>query len=278
MNRRRAVLGLSLCALVLSALAAPNASALQGTTAFTCKPEPKPTAFTLGFEDEHCDKAILGTTVKWVHEEIKPETTTQVTATNNETEGKNSTPTLKFTAAGEVVEIQAAVFSTCKGTTLRNSLFGAKEQMIASGEFCGEFSTLEVTKPSNKCKVKGGTIQLNAAADWRSLVLIVGEKEEMSFTVSQPTGKPFTTFELEGCPNPNLNNKAFAVEGSTVQANVINNPKLFNGATIKFEAAKTGEALKIGGTKAEFAGIFTPRMVPEIGKESNPIALETTPK
>jgi hypothetical protein len=279
MNGRRAIIGLMLlCALVVSAFAAPNATALRGTTAYTCKPEPKPTEFTFGFEDEHCDKAILGTKAKWVHEEIKPGTTTKVTATNNETGGANSVPGLRFTSEGEVVEILAAGFSTCKEkTTLKNSVFGEKEQMIASGEFCGEFTSLEVTSPSKECKVKGGIIQLNAAADWRSLVLVVGGKEEMSFTVSQPTGKPFTTFELEKCPNKNLN-KSYSVEGTTVQANVSTEVNSFIGATIKFETKKTGEALKVGGAKAEFSGIFTPRMVPEFKAESNPIALETTEK
>lgn len=282
MTGRRAVVGLSLlCALLVSAFAAPDASALRGTTAYTCRPEPVPDETTIGFLDEHCDEAMLGETVKWVHQEIKPETTTKVTATNNETGGKNSAPGLRFTAAGEVVEILAAGFSTCKEkTTLRNSLFGEKKQMIASGEFCGTFETLLVTSPSTECKVKGGTIELNAGADWRSLVVALKvkeeTKEEMSFTVSQPTGKPFTTFELEGCPNANLNKKPFSVEGSAVQANVSTVVNSFIGATIKFETAKTGEALKVGASKAEFSGIFTPRMVPEFGGESNPIALETT--
>jgi hypothetical protein len=277
MSGRRAVVGVSLlCALVVSVVAAPNAMALRGTTAYTCKPEPKPGEFTPGFEDEHCDKAIIGAKVKWAHEEIKPETTTQVTATNNETEGKNSAPGLRFTFAGVVVEVLASTFSTCEGkTTLRNSLFGGK-QMVSSGEFCGKFSGLLVTSPSTECKVKGGVIQLNAGASWSSLVLEVEKKEEMSVTFTQPAGKPFTEFELEGCPKKELNGKKFTVEGKAVQANVSTVVNSFIGSTIKFETKKTVEALTVNGAKAEFSGIFTPRMVPEFGGESNPIALETT--
>jgi hypothetical protein len=278
MTGRRVVIGLSLvCMLVASAAAAPNAVALRGTTAYTCRPEPKPTEFTLGFEDEHCDKAILGTKAKWVHEEIKPETTTQVTATNNETEGKNSVPGLRFTTGGVVVEILASTFSTCKEkTTLKNSLF-AEKQMISSGEFCGEFSGLLVTSPEG-CKVEGGAIQLTAGASWSSLVLEVEKQEEMSVTFTQPAGKPFATFKLEKCPVELLNKIQFAVEGKAVQANVSTNVNSFIGATIKFETKKTVKALTVNKAPAEFSGVFTPRMVPEFGGESNPIALETTTK
>jgi hypothetical protein len=276
MTGRRATVVLALlCTLVVSAIAAPSAVALRGTTAYTCKPIKEPTDETFGFTDEHCDNAIFGKESKFVHEEITPGTTTQITATNNETGGKNSTPRLEFTAAGVTVEIRAGSFLTCKEkTTLKNGLLS--KQMIASGEFCGEFSALEVAQPvGGKCKVKGGVIQLTAESFWTSLVAEVSKKEEMSVAFSPPTGKNFATFELEGCTAGALN-KMYSVEGSAVQANVSTEVNSFIGATLSFQTGPTGEALKVNKAQAHFDGTFTPRMAAEPEKETNPIALETT--
>jgi hypothetical protein len=275
MTGRRAVVALSLlCALVAGALAAPNAMALKGTTANTCRPENNPQATTKGFEDEHCTKKLEGTKVKFVQAELEFEKTTQITATNNVTGGQNSTPRLEFKAEGEVVEIRAGAFTTCaEKTTVRNSLF-AKQQMVAGGEFCGEFTTLEVAQPSNTCKVKGGKIALTAGVSWQSLVAEVGKEEEMSVGFLAPASETFATFDLEKCPNKALD-KTYTVKGKTVFAN-IGKPGTIDGATLSFQTGPTGEALQIGGVPAHFDATLTARMTAEPEKETNPITLETT--
>jgi len=273
MTGRRTAIGLSLISmLALWALTASSATALRGTTAYTCRPEPSPKEFTLGFEDEHCDKAILGTKAKFVHEEIKG--TTSLKVTNSETQGQTSTPSLTFKAEGEEVEIKAGGFESCKGkTTVKNGLLG--KQMTASGEFCGEFYNLVVAKPSKTCEVATGKIQLTAESFWSSVVVEIAKKEEMSVGFSAPKEKPYATFKLEKCPNPNLN-KTYSVEGPTVFANVSSEVNSFIGATLTFNTVETGEVLTVGGEPAYFEGTFTPRMVPEVGVLENPVVLETT--
>ncbi len=283
MTGRRAIVALSLlCALVVCAFAAPNASALKGTTAYTCEPEPDPTDKTAGFEDEHCTKAVTGTKAKWVHKEIPETTFTFVTATNNETAAKTVPAKFKTTVGGEVFEAEATAFQTCAGNkTYLINLTNFIKQMWVSGRYCGEFTKVTVTKPA-KCSVAGGAIKTEENGFWGTEVLVnKAGKEEMYVEFKPPVPKVpeektrFALFEIIGeeCP---LKNKKVEVTGAA-RANVSTAATL-DGATLKFTTADTGLTLKVGAEKAEFSGTFTPRMSEEVaGEELNPITLTTTP-
>jgi hypothetical protein len=280
MTQRKVAVGLALfCALAFSALAAPNAMALKGTTAFTCVKNVKPGGE--GFSDEHC-KSAVASSAAFRHEAIKVspnDETTKLTVSNTETESKLSLPRLKGTVEGIEFEVEAESFHSCVSeTTLANKeLGGAGGQMFAGGFYCGEFSKVVVTKPAG-CEVAGKTIKLNKEI-WVTAVVVNAKKEEEMFVhFESPAGKTFVTFELIGtlCP---LKGVKVEVTG-TAKANVstdVKNAKP-DGATLKFLTAETEKTLKANGNVAKFEGTFTPRMEAEAGEELNPITLTTTAK
>jgi hypothetical protein len=275
MTRRRAVIGIALfCALALSALVAPNALALKGTTAFTCKPEPKPTSVTKGFTDEHCTKEAGGALVSFVHEEIKEGVVTPLIATNTETGSKLNYPRFKSTIAGTEFELEAGGFWSCVDKTDVKNLNTAG--MFAGGKFCGEFFNVVVNKPA-KCEVMNKAVVLDSRGTWLTEVKINGTKEEMRLEF-YPRGAfetgPYATFELVGAECA-LKNQKIEVTGEPAYANVTTESKP-DGATLQFTTAKTEEKLKVGENKAAFEGTFTPRMLPTVGQEENPIVLTTT--
>src|SRR4029453_13229581 len=104
MTGRNAIVGLSLlCALVFCALAAPGAMAVNGTTAYECKPVKEGKT---GFTDEHCTKAAEAGKASFEHVLI-PEGSTSVSITNNETGATNPVVRMTSTVSGVKVELQA---------------------------------------------------------------------------------------------------------------------------------------------------------------------------
>jgi hypothetical protein len=279
MTGRRAVVGLSLlCALVFCAFAAPNAMAVQGTTAYTCKPEPSPGAGTKGFEDEHCTKGVTGTSAKWVHEEIKPDTKTEVTATNNETTTKVSVAKLKFVYKKVEIELESNAFQSCaKGTDLENIVDKDTGQMRVTGDWCGDFTKVVLAKKPAGCVLKGATISINPVSGYLSFAVKGGEEEQMYVAFLPPDEKPFATFTFEKCTNGEFNG-VYEVRGAAVANLRLSTDPVLDGSTINFTTAVTEQALEVAGAEgpAKFAGTFTPRMEVVGGKQENPIAVTTT--
>jgi len=277
MTGRGAIAGLSLlCVLALCAFAAPSATALEGTTAFTCKPEPKPTELTKGFEDEHCNKAAQGSKVKFIHKEIAEAVKTQLLVTNNETAAKTVTAKLKTTVEKKEFAAQAEAFTTCEGkkTTVANLVF--EEEMFTGGIFCGEYTKVTVTEPKN-CSVLNNTIKLTDEGIWISEVKEnpLTEKVEMWLEFKPPAGKPFATFEITGGKECPLDKKVVELTGTVETTGTFSTSPL-DGATLKFNTKTSGETLKAGAEEAKFEGTFTPRMLLEGEGETNPIVLTTT--
>ena len=266
---RRAVVGLSLlCALAFSAFAAQSAVAVKGTTAFTCEPAKE----GAGFSDEHCEKAV-GAGASFKHSEIKPGVKTQLSVSNNETGGKNSTGKIYALFLGEEIRLEAGGFTSCiNKVSLENKENGAK-QMEAAGEFCGEFFNVEAKTPVG-CKVKKGVVKVPEKNEIKTVVKKIEEKQQMYTEIAAPEKKPLMTFELEGCPVPEMNNVAINITGSAA-ANVTTEEKL-DGPTLEFLTEQTEKTLKVGENVAKFEGSLTTRMLPAVGQESNPVVVTTT--
>ncbi len=267
---RRAIVGLSLLtALVVCAFAAPNAMGLQGTTAYTCLPVEQAAAFA----DEHCTKDAEGGK-GWIHQEIA-NVATQLSVTNNETLAKTIPSKLKATVGGMKFEAEASTFTSCEGkkTTVLNSVVG--EKMHVGGTYCGEFTGVVVKEPL-KCEVSKKTIKLNEGGIWFDWVLEnpITKKEEMWLEFEPAAGEPFATFEIIGgeCP---LKNKNVKVEGAAATDGLLPASPL-PGATLKFTTKRTAVTLEVEGKPAEFEGAFTPRMLLEGEKATNPITVTTT--
>jgi hypothetical protein len=266
MSGRRAIVGLALlCALVVSAVTAPSAMALKGTTAFECKE----VATGAEFEDEHCTKKAGGGGKGWKHEKINAGQTL-LTANNNITGAKVIRPGMSGTIEKKEFAVEASGFKTCANKAfLENKENGAK-QMEVAGETCGEFTGVEVTKPAG-CTVKGGVIKLNEKTKGKTVVKEVAEKkQEMFIEFTPPEAKPFATFTFEGA-TCELKGVTAEVTG-TAKANVTTSETLFDGPTLTFTAVNS--TLKVGGNAAFFDATFTVRMQP--GAEEPPVVLTTT--
>jgi len=276
-GRRAIIVLLALSALVFCAFAAPNAMALKGTTAFTCKPVKKPGPEAKGFTDEHCTKEAGGELVSFIHEEITPALPTGLTVTNNETTTTNVTAKFKSELGGMEFELEAPTFKSCIGTWLANQGVA----MFVGGKYCGEFTGVKVTKPA-KCSVEKNTVELEKTGFWITEVKVNKEgKEEMWAEFRPPIPEPeenvFTEFKFEGAECA-LKGKTVEVTG-TARGNPTTKATPLDGATLKFTTGDTGKTLKVGAAKAEFSGTFTPRMSEEAaGEELNPITLTTTEK
>jgi hypothetical protein len=271
MIRPRAAIGLLLLsALAVSAYAAPGASALQGTTAFTCEPAKD----GAGFSDEHCEKAV-GSGATFKHSAIKPGVSTQLSISNNETLSKVSTQKIYTIFMGEEIDLDAGGFASCiNKTSLENKENGGK--MEAAGEFCGDFFNVVAKKPGG-CKVKKGIVKVTEKSTIKTVVEKVVENEKMYVEIAAPAGKPLMTFELEGCGTAGLNNVPIEITGSA-KANVTTNTKQLDGPTLEFLTAETENTLKVGANVAKYEGTLTMRMLAEVGKEVNPVTTTTTEK
>jgi len=265
---RKATVGLALlCALLFSAFAAQSASAVKGTTAFTCDSG----AATKDFADEHCDREVGPPEAAFGHTEIKEGTKTEIEATNNKTknETKESTPAiLKGTAGGAATEITCTVVSATATTTNEEV---AKVMQNSGEKLNAKFEKCTVQKPA-KCTVKepievknGTTITLNNQGT---------SKTEMGLEFKPEAGKPFTSITYEGA-ECGLKGNTLNVEGTAVGTGSRGSTETVSssGATLLFTNSMTKETLTFGGKAAEFSSSNTIIMKEASGK---PITLTTS--
>lgn len=150
MNKRRTIMGLGmLCALLLSAFAAQSASAITGTTGFTCVKGGGDKAL----RGEHC-LTTGAAAQEYGHVAIEQDKTTEIIATNGKTASGTTEATkvrLKASVGGTPVELVASEL-TGQGWV--------ENKVAASGEHYTlthatiTFTEVEVAKPEGRgCKV-----------------------------------------------------------------------------------------------------------------------------
>jgi hypothetical protein len=265
MTGRRAVIGLSLLStLVFCAFAAPNATAVLGTTAFKCV---KTDAVGEEFSDEHCTSPQQGK-AGFTQMQITPNTEAKITVNNSVTGSEVFSSKLRGVVSEKEFELEAGSFHSCVGkTTVENRKPGVQGEAV--GKFCGEFSTVKVNKPA-KCEIEKGIVKLLENGTGKTVVKEVEKKQEMYIEFIPPAEKSFAEFTFAGgeCA---LKATKVSVTGSA-KANVTTNESQTDGATLNFTTAQTGKTLKAGGNKAEFEGVFTPR---EVSAEAPPVVLTT---
>jgi hypothetical protein len=263
---RKATVGLALlCALLFSAFAAQIASAVKGTTAFTCDSG----AATKDFADEHCDRHVGPPEGAFGHTEIKEGTKTEVETTNGKTknETKESAPVvLKGTAGGAATEI---VCTTVKGTGILTNVGGGVMQ-VEGEKLEAKYSSCTVQKPA-KCVVKEPIELKNLTAISR--ISLGASKNEMGGEYKPEAGKPFTEISYEGA-ECGLKGTKLAIEGTAIATGSAGSTETttYSGGTSLFTNSMTKETLTFGGKAAEFSSTGTAVMKEAGGK---PITLTT---
>lgn len=234
MSKRNSIIGLSVaCALVITAVAAPNAFAINGRTLFTCKTV-VPAPGTAGFSREHCREAdAVSTEARFEHVVVPENTTTEVTGTSIDTEGRPITSTLSSVQAGIEQEIQAElvhIVPLSEGPPPNPSwMTNAKNPNTLEHYFHGKvrlrFTKAAVTKPAAAgCIVKGETIET------KEVTVTSKEQAEPEVLFSPAEGTVLAEFTLEGCSVGALNG-LYKLTGSIKGS--------FAGATITFTQANT---------------------------------------
>jgi hypothetical protein len=271
---RKGLVGLSLlCAVAFCALAAPNAIALKGTTAFTCAFE-KP---SFDFSDPHCDHKVKAGAGAYAHVEIKENQATKVVVTNEGT--KNSTTestsaTLKVILAG--VELDISCTTVQSEGSLKNTKTAAGQMEVEAPAAEVHYSGCKLTKPVNGkgeevCQVKEGKITATATT-----TTYVSEAGEMGVEFNPPAGKNFTEVTLEDAPGKSCVLKnTYPITGTAVGTPTNNGTEQEgSGATLSFDASHG--SLKLGASAASLTQTLTVKTLPEEGKAAIPISLTTT--
>ncbi|HEV7562552.1 MAG TPA: hypothetical protein VGO24_03540 [Solirubrobacterales bacterium] len=209
MTGRKAIAGLCLlCALAFSALAAQNANAAtKGTTLFTCKK----TGPGGGFTQAHCKASDAGSG-EYSHVAIAENTTTEITGTTEDTEGKPTVSKLGSVQAGVQEELQSKLGHILPEVGgVKSWVTNTKDATTGEHYFAGEawvqYTEVTVTKPAGKgCVVKTGQVTTNK--------LKFTTKGQGDFVKFEPAaGEVFTEFEIEGCSIAALNG-LYALKGS----------------------------------------------------------------
>ncbi|HEX6666852.1 MAG TPA: hypothetical protein VF081_09685 [Solirubrobacterales bacterium] len=250
MNGRRTIVGLCmLCVLLVSAFAAQSASAITGTTAFTCS---KGSGTLRG---EHC--LTTGTAAaEYGHVAFSENATTELIATNAKSATNTTaapTAKLKVTIAGVPLEIGATGVSA--SGWIENKVGPSKEHYV-HGKGTITFTGVQVTKPENRgCKVTTDkepgegeegvvhttevTLTTENEGDALALEPVVGD-EFMHFWVTCEVGKQIP-----------------AIEGTWTCTGILKGVP--EGATVNFTHATTTthNTFKCRGTKAGMEGSLT---------------------
>ncbi|HEX6666706.1 MAG TPA: hypothetical protein VF081_08950 [Solirubrobacterales bacterium] len=275
MNGRRAIVGLCmLCALLVSAFAAQSASAITGTTAFTCSEaaavKDRVGAHCLNIEGEK----------KFGHVAIAENTTTELEGTNANTATNTTTSRigkLRETIGGVPLELQATGVGG-SGTMENKKTAGGEHYAEGSGTIT--FTGVTVTEPAGRgCKVfthkedgSGDPGEEGAEGIVHTLPLKAtteGQGDSLKFT--PVVGEKFANFWIT------CTTKLAAIEGTwSCTGSVKGVP---NGATTEFTHATvtTENTLKCRGSKAGIDGALTlkgkdPKIV---GDTFKPIAATT---
>jgi triacylglycerol lipase len=248
MTGRRTVVGLSLlCALLLSAIAAPSASATNGTTAFTCSSG----AGIKDFSDAHCDKAV--SEGSFGHIEVEPGLGVEIEITNAKTKGetKESTPAIfKGTIAGVAGEI------TCTTVSGSGKATNKEVSEVMQNEGTGlviKYTGCTMNKPAG-CKVKE---PIEETASSITVENLGASKTEMGVEY-KPKEKTFGQITLEGAECL-LKGKTFSLEGTMIATGSRGDTEATtsSGGTFVFTNAMTKETLKVAGNAAEFSATYT---------------------
>jgi hypothetical protein len=245
---------LVLCALALSAFAAPSAFAVTtGYTAFTCKNVGTGNGTR---SDAHCLTETPGGA--WTHKSFTK--ATDLTATNEGTAAGTTAKApsiLEGKAAGVITAIEC---STVMGNgTMSNKAAG--EEMYIHGEGTLNYSGCIVTKPVGKsCVVKEGKVNTNP-------LTATTEKQGMDLKFQPKEGETFAEITIEKCTVAGLNN-TFPVTGSLKVEEIET-----QGATASttHEKITKQETLKFAGQNAGLSGSLTFK-----GKETTQLDSETT--
>jgi hypothetical protein len=191
MIERRTIVCLSLlCALALSALAAPSAMATKGTTAFTCVKVAKGAQFS----DAHCTKEGSGEGFK--HDVIEAGQKTEITLTNKGT--KNSTAESTPAVLGFMIGSMPGSFvcsSVLGEGTLTNN---AGPPMNVSGTVTTTFSECSLVAPETfpGCQLENSTVVSKASISSPTEAMELEFKED---------GEAFVTFKLTKCKSEAFN-------------------------------------------------------------------------
>ena len=260
---RRTSIGLCLlCALAVSAFAAQSASAITGTTAFTCKK--KATEGGAGFSAAHCrggDAVASG--AKYEHATIEQGLTTELSGTNaNTASGTTAASEIKLrnTQAGVDYEIVGSKVSGVGSVT--NAKTEAGEHYV-HGTAVVTFEGLTVTKPSGKgCKVKEAKIE--------SKLLKATTQGQGDFLKFEPAeGTTMAVYTLEGCVPESLNGEQNVtgsikcpVDGSTITCS---HSETTSFGTLKERGFNSGvDGSMTLSAKAKGGGEYTPLSVTTI--------------
>lgn len=285
MNGRKVTICFAtLCALLFSTFATQSASAVQGTTAFTCVEG----GATKDFKDAHCDTPALGGEGTFGHAEIGEGKTTEFALTNAKTKNGTSEPTsATFTLKGPAGSLEV----TCE--TVSGISSNVNVAVGVDGVMANEGKELKVSFLG--CKVK------NKAAEIYEKACDVKEPIELTGTSTTRVGlgpekstmgvefKPTVDMEGKSLPLVNLTfthkgeSKTCPLGTSTIPirgtalatgSRGSNESVSSSGGTLVFTKEMTGETLTWGGFQAFLEGTMTMSM----GGGGSPITFTTTSK
>lgn len=154
-------------ALALCAIGAQGASAIKGTTAFTCEPV-IPAPGTAGFSKAHCkNEDKVETKANFEHVEVEQGQTTEITATNEGTgSGTSLTSAWHFKSVVGGIVIELIATGVHAEGTLTNAVDPSLEH-YASGEGTVTFTGVAVTTPVKQRLRSGNRSQRPRRADRR---------------------------------------------------------------------------------------------------------------
>ncbi|HSS34368.1 MAG TPA: hypothetical protein VLL27_13915 [Solirubrobacterales bacterium] len=234
-------LKLGLCvtgALLASAIVAQGASAIAGTTAFTCK-KVEPKAGTAGFSKAHCKTSdAVSTGAEYEHFTIEQGKTTELTGTNEGTGAETNATSiwrLRSTIAGVPIELSAD--GVHAEGTLVNVLEPSGEH-VAKGEGTVTFTKVKVTQPvGSKCEVFTDNGGAPGAVEVVHSTALKGTTKGQGHSVKiEPVaGNVLATFIIEKCVEPfKVLEGTYAVIGSVTG--------IPDGATLNFTHSTTTES------------------------------------
>jgi len=231
------------CALIVSAFAAQNALATNGTTLQTCVKDPNAGA---GFSKAHCTAAdAVESNRTYKHVEAAQDKQTEVRGTTNNTTGDNVATVLKSTQSGIAVEIRSTL-AHLEEAALTNKLDASGEHYF-EGEGKIRFTNVTMPAPAGKgCAVKTGEVVTEK-------LKMTSKGQGDSIRSSPVAGELIAEFEVEGCgPTEALKslNGKYQVTGSATCVP--------DGATLNCTHAQTTAqmTLKLRGQKAGFEASF----------------------
>jgi len=242
-----------LCALLVSAFAAQSASAITGTTAFTCSKS----ADVKDRFGEHC--LATGTPKEYGHIPITQDVTTELKVSNEKSANETkecSEQRLKTTIGGVATELTSCLVEGEGSPWIRNRLDASGEHYTES-HFTLTYTNVKVAKPAGVgCVINTdnadktvGTAGIVHTEPLKGTTLKQGDSVKLEPT----TGTTFANFHITGCTG------AFAAINATysVTGSITCKP---DGATINcnHNEITTQNTLKLNGSvKAGYEGSTT---------------------